>query len=139
MKVIDLASGRIVREIRSVASPNRTIFDPTGARLAITSWEVPTTVVDLASGDVAFALDEVLLYPVMDTAWSPDGQSIATAGFDGGVRVFDGGTGHQRFSIHGTGGHAFAVDWSPDSARLVAGKSDGTARVWIVDEGVHER
>ena len=135
VKVIDLASGRIVREIRSVASPNRTIFDPTGARLAITSWEVPTTVVDLASGDVAFALDEVLLYPVMDTAWSPDGQSIATAGFDGGVRVFDGGTGHQRFSIHGTGGHAFAVDWSPDSARLVAGKSDGTARVWIVDEG----
>ncbi len=135
VKVIDLASGRIVREIRSVASPNGTTFDPTGPRLAITSWEDPTTVVDLAAGDEAFALDELLLYPIMDAAWSPDGQSIATAGFDGGVRVFEGGTGHQRFSIHGTGGHVFDVDWAPDSASLVAGKSDGTARVWVVDEG----
>jgi WD40 repeat protein len=135
VNVIDLASGQIVREIRSVASPNGTTFDPTGARLAITSWEGQTAVMDLASGDEVFALGEHVLYPIMDAAWSPDGQSIATASFDGGVRVFDAGTGHQRFSIHGTGGHVFGVDWAPDSARLVAGKSDGTARVWVVDEG----
>jgi WD40 repeat protein/DNA-binding SARP family transcriptional activator/class 3 adenylate cyclase/energy-coupling factor transporter ATP-binding protein EcfA2 len=132
--VIDLASGRIVREISSVRSPNTTTFDPAGARLLITSYEVPTTIVDLASGDEAFTLEEHLLYPIMDAAWSPDGESIATAGFDGGVRVFDSGTGQQLFSIHGTGGHVFGVDWAPDSVRLVAGKSDGTARVWIVDE-----
>jgi WD40 repeat protein len=134
VKVIDLASGRIVREIRSVASPNTTTFDPTGARLAITSFEGQAAVVDLASGDEGFALGEHLAYPIMDAAWSPDGQSIATASFDGGVGVFDSGTGHPRFSIAGTGGHAFGVDWAPDSARLVAGMSDGTARVWIVVE-----
>jgi WD40 repeat protein len=135
VKVIDLASGRLVREIRSVALPNTTTFDPTGARLAITSFGGHAAVVDLASGDEAFALGEHLLYPIMDAAWSPDGRSIATAAFDGAVRVYDGDTGHRRFTTHGRGGHAFEVDWAPDSARLVAGMSDGTARVWILAEG----
>jgi WD40 repeat protein/DNA-binding SARP family transcriptional activator len=133
VKVVDVGSGRIVREIRTVGSPNGTSFDRTGARLAITSWEGSTAVVDVASGEEAFVLEQHRL-PIMDAAWSPDGQAIATAGFDGGVRVYDGGTGHQRFSIHGTGSHTFAVDWAPDSARLVAGKSDGTARIWVLDE-----
>jgi WD40 repeat protein len=113
VKVIDLASGRIVREIRSVSSPHTTTFDPTGARLAITSWEVPTTVVDLASGDEALTLEKHFVYPIMDAAWSPDGQSIATAGLDGGISVFDAGTGQQLFSIVGTGGHAWTGRLTP--------------------------
>jgi WD40 repeat protein/DNA-binding SARP family transcriptional activator len=136
VKVVDLASGQTIREIRSVASPNITSFDPTGTRLAITSYAGPTaTVVDVGSRDEVFALEGHLLHPIMDIGWSPDGESIATAGLDGSVRVFEAATGRERFSILGTGGHVYSLDWSPNAARLVAGKSDGTARVWQLSEG----
>jgi WD40 repeat protein/DNA-binding SARP family transcriptional activator len=136
VKVVDLASGRIVQEIDSVAFPKDTSFDPTGTRLAITSWASPTaTIVDVGSGDEVFTLEGHLLYTIMDIAWSPDGKSIATAGFDGSIWVFDAGTGRQRFSILGTGGHVYSLDWDPDAAHLVAGMSDGTARMWQVSEG----
>jgi WD40 repeat protein len=135
VKVVDLASGQTVREIRSVM-PKDPSFDPTGTRLAITSYAGPTaTVVDVGSGDEVFTLEGHLLYPIMDIAWGPDGESIATAGFDGSVRVYEAATGRERFSILGTGGHVYSLDWDPDAARLVAGKSDGTARVWQLSEG----
>jgi WD40 repeat protein len=136
VKVVDLASGRMVQEVDSVELPNDTSFDPTGTRLAITSWAGPTaTIVDVGSGDEVFTLEGHLRYPIMDIAWSPDGKLLATAGFDGSIRVFDAGTGRQRFAILGTGGHVYSLDWGPDATRLVAGKSDGTARVWQVSEG----
>jgi WD40 repeat protein/DNA-binding SARP family transcriptional activator len=136
VKIVDVATGLVVREVRSVAEPNSTTFDPTGTRLAITSLRAPkAAVVDVASGNAVFDLDGHILYPIMDIAWSPDGESIATAGFDGSTRVFDARTGKQRFAVLGTGGHVYSVDWGPDSARLVSGKSDGTARVWQVTEG----
>jgi WD40 repeat protein/DNA-binding SARP family transcriptional activator len=132
VKVVDLATGRIVREVRSLPGPRETSFDPTGARLAITSSSAPTAVVvDVASGDEAFVLEG----PFTDVAWSPDGESIATAGFGGGARVFDARTGKQRFAILDTGGSVSSLDWSADAALLVAGISDGTARVWQVTEG----
>lgn len=136
VKVVDLTTGRIVREVRSVATPNGTSFDPTGTRLAISSWEGPTAaVVDVASGDEMFALAGHLLYSIMDIAWSPDGESVATGAIDASVRVFDARTGRQRFAAFDTGGHVYSLDWSPDSARLVSGASDGTARMWLVTEG----
>jgi WD40 repeat protein/DNA-binding SARP family transcriptional activator len=132
VNVVDLATGRIVREVRSVPGPRETSLDPTGARLAITSSSAPTAVVvDVASGDEAFVLEG----PFTDIAWSPGGESIATAGFGGGARVFDARTGDQRFAILDTGGSALSLDWSADAALLVAGISDGTARVWQVTEG----
>jgi WD40 repeat protein len=136
VKVLDLATGRIAREISSIAIPKDTVFDPTGARLAITSWSGPTaTVVDVASGNPVHALQGHLLYPIMDIDWSPDGERIATAGFDGSARVFDAHTGGQHLAILGTGGHIYSVDWAPDSTRLVGGNSDGTANVWEVTGG----
>ena len=62
--------------------------------------------------------------------WSPDGESIATASFDGSSYIFDAHTGRQRFALRGNSAAVLSVDWSPDSTRLVTGRSDGTARVW---------
>ncbi|HKA85893.1 MAG TPA: hypothetical protein VKD21_18645, partial [Acidimicrobiales bacterium] len=136
VKVVDLATGRIAREVSSVAIPKDTIFDPAGTRLAITSWNGPTaTLVDITSGNPVLALEGHLLYGIMDIDWSPDGERIATAGFDGSARVFDAQTGGQHLAILGTGGHIYSIDWSPDGTRLVGGKSDGTANVWQVTGG----
>jgi WD40 repeat protein/DNA-binding SARP family transcriptional activator len=135
VKVVDLATGRIVREVRSVPGPNDTSFDPTGARLAIGSSRVPTAVVvDVASGDEAFVL-EGHLHAITDVAWSPDGESIATSSWDGSARIFDAHTGDQRFAILDTGGHVYSVGWSPDATSVVTGTSEGAARVWQVTQG----
>ena len=133
VKVVDLATGQTVREVRSVPGPKDTSFDPTGARLAITSSSAPTAVVvDVATGDEVLTL-EGHLGAISDIAWSPDGESIATAGLDATARVFDARTGDQRFAILGDD-LGNSLDWSPDATRLVTGVSDGTARVWQVAE-----
>ncbi|MGH9193544.1 MAG: WD40 repeat domain-containing protein, partial [Acidimicrobiales bacterium] len=146
VKVVGLATGRTVREVRSVPGPNDTTFDPTGARLAIASSTAATAaVVDVASGNEVFTLEghipigseppsRPFANPIMDLAWSPDGKSITTAGFDGSARIFDARTGRQRFSVL-TRGPLYSVDWSPDNTRLVGGNGDGTARVWQVTDG----
>ncbi len=125
------SSGRSARS----RTPNDTTFDPAGARLAIASSSAPTAaVVDVASGKDVFALTGHVLYPIMDIAWSPDGESIATAGFDGSARVYDARTGRQRFAILNSGS-VHSLDWSPDATRLVSGNGDGTARVWLLTDG----
>jgi WD40 repeat protein len=140
VQVVDLGSGHVVREIRSVPSPEDTSFDPTGTRLAIGSEILPVAkVVDVASGSDVVVL-EVGRYWVTEVAWSPDGRSIAAAGAEGGIDIFDPGERRLRLSALGTGGSVWSLDWSPDATRLVAGKSDGTARVWQIEqeEGARE-
>ena len=134
VQVVDLADGRVVRQVHSVPSPTETSFDPTGTRLAIGSDSHPVaTVVDVVSGSDAVVL-EGGIYWVTEVAWSPDGRSIAVAGPTGDVDIFDPGKGSLRLSALGAGGSVWSLDWSPDAARLVAGKSDGTARVWLIEE-----
>jgi WD40 repeat protein/DNA-binding SARP family transcriptional activator len=134
VKLVDLATGDIVREVRSVPWPNDTSFDPTGARLAISSQRFSVArVVDVSSGDEVLDL-EGPRYAIMDVAWSPDGESIATASIDGRATIFDADTGQRLYAL-GAGGGAYSLDWSPDSARIVTGASDGTARIWLVADG----
>jgi WD40 repeat protein/DNA-binding SARP family transcriptional activator len=132
VKVMDLASGRIIQEITSVPSPGGVSFDPSGARIAVRSEAEPVVaVVDVGSGAVMFTLDGHLL-PATDVAWSPDGTSIATASLDGRARIFDARTGAHRFTTLGRQGQMFDLDWSPDATRLVTANSDGVAAVWKI-------
>jgi WD40 repeat protein len=133
VRVVDLASGRIVREIRSASDVFSTSFDPSGARIAVSSQQPRAVVLDIESGDEVLSL-EGHLHGLFDVAWSPDGTAIATAGLDGSARIFDARTGRQRFALLGHLGTIRSVDWSPDSTRLVTASEDGTAKVWLVTE-----
>jgi WD40 repeat protein/DNA-binding SARP family transcriptional activator len=133
VKVMDLASGLIVKEITSVPRPEGVSFDTSGARIAITSdgGQPGAFVVDVESGAVLFTLDGHV-EKVSDVAWSPDGASIATASYDGRARIFDAHTGAHRSTLIGPQGQVSDLDWSPDGTRLVTANSDGTAAVWLV-------
>jgi WD40 repeat protein/DNA-binding SARP family transcriptional activator len=134
VRILDLATGQVVREIRSVPAPWLTSFDPTSSRIAVASLRGGNAVVvDVESGNEMFTLEGHRLV-LMDVAWSPDGTSIATAGADGSAHILDAGTGSQRFAVSGGRGLLRAIDWSPDSSSLVVGNSDGTATVWLVSE-----
>jgi WD40 repeat protein len=135
VRVIEVATGRTVREMRSVPAPTDTSFSPTGDRIAVASEGAPLAkVISVETGDDLLSL-EGHLGVLSDVAWSPDGRSIATSGPDGSARIWDATTGDQRFALLGHEAWVNNVDWSPDSGHLATASDDGTAKVWLLTEG----
>jgi RNA polymerase sigma factor (sigma-70 family) len=63
-------------------------------------------------------------------AFSPDGKTLAAAGYDGSVRVWDTATGIVRHTLTGHGESALAVAFSPDGKVLATAGEDGRLRLW---------
>jgi WD40 repeat protein/DNA-binding SARP family transcriptional activator/class 3 adenylate cyclase len=135
IRVADVATGAVVREIGAVPQPSATSLSPDGARIVASgvSWlPGPAKVVDVATGAVVFEFTR--LGDFSDVAWSPDGASIAGSG-GGGATVWDAATGRRQFALHGHGSIVEDLDWSPDSNALATAGEDGTARIWILLDG----
>jgi WD40 repeat protein len=67
---------------------------------------------------------------VWGVAVSSDGSTIASAGFDGTVRVWDGGSGEQLQLLEGHTGSVWGVAVSSDGSTIASAGDDGTVRVW---------
>jgi serine/threonine protein kinase len=72
---------------------------------------------------------------VRAVAFSPDGRTLASAGSDGTVRLWDLATGQESRRLAGHTQAVYAVVFSPDGTRVVAGGKDATIRVWTVKDG----
>jgi len=73
---------------------------------------------------------------VMSVAFSPNGERIASSGFDNKIKVWDAKSGEKRITLPGA--LYFAVTFSPDS-RMIAGASkkadDSVLRIWDITTG----
>ena len=72
---------------------------------------------------------------VLRTAWSPDGQRLATASRDRTVRIWDADSGSPLAVLHGHDDEAWWVAWSPDGRRLAIASREQIVRIWDVDSG----
>lgn len=74
---------------------------------------------------------------VFGTAFSPDGNVLATVGADRRIQLYDGKTGEPTKQI-GEGVHTgsiFAVSWAKDSKRFVTASADQSVRIWDAESG----
>jgi WD40 repeat protein len=110
-------------------------WSPDGKRLvASASSNSILHVLDAQTGETLGRLYNSA-HSVRGAAYHPDGKTLATAGVEGVVRLWDMTTlkekplppGHQR--------SVMALAFSADGARLLTGSPDGTARMWDLKTG----
>jgi tetratricopeptide (TPR) repeat protein len=62
-------------------------------------------------------------------SWSPDGETLATGGDDGSVKLW-GRTGEPIKTIDAQQSSVWSVSWSPDGETLATGGYDGSVKLW---------
>jgi WD40 repeat protein/DNA-binding SARP family transcriptional activator len=127
VRIWDWQRHDLVASIETVG--DKVDFDPTGTRL-VTAGPI-ATIWDVQNGDEVATLAGHT-GQVIDTAFSPDGSSVATASSDGTVRVWDAESGSQTLVLR-HGDVVGAVAFSPDGSKLASVSADGTARIWALD------
>ncbi|KAF2293408.1 hypothetical protein GH714_001467 [Hevea brasiliensis] len=60
--------------------------------------------------------------------FSPDGQWVASASFDGSVKLWNGVTGKFVAAFRGHVGRVYQISWSADSRLLLSGSEDSTLK-----------
>eukprot|EP01107_Rhizomastix_libera_P004041 TRINITY_DN1698_c0_g1_i2.p1 TRINITY_DN1698_c0_g1~~TRINITY_DN1698_c0_g1_i2.p1 ORF type:complete len:235 (-),score=43.14 TRINITY_DN1698_c0_g1_i2:15-719(-) len=67
---------------------------------------------------------------IMNVAFSPNGQLIASASYDKSLRLWNGITGKFKSTLRGHVGALYQLSWAPDSRLLVTGSRDSTLKLW---------
>ena len=80
------------------------------------------------------ALLEGIEGPVYSLAWSPDGRTLASAGYKQ-VKLWDVKTKKAIRTLSGHESFVWGVAWAPDGKKIVSGSADGTTRIWKAETG----
>jgi hypothetical protein len=71
-------------------------------------------------------------HSVMAVAFSPDGKTLTSCGWDPTVRLWEVATGKECARYEGHRGWIASVAWSKEGKRIVSGGFDTTALVWDI-------
>jgi WD40 repeat protein/tRNA A-37 threonylcarbamoyl transferase component Bud32 len=72
---------------------------------------------------------------VRDITFSPDGCTVASAGGEGTICLWDAATARLRATLRGEAGTSFGVAYSPDGLTLAVGNENNTLTLWDAATG----
>jgi WD40 repeat protein len=72
---------------------------------------------------------------VSSLAYSPDGKSLLSAGYDARFRMWDAATGERRFQVRGLNHQFRSLAFSPDGRSVLAAGSSGELALWDAGSG----
>jgi WD40 repeat protein len=133
--VWDTGTGKQTRSLRIEWFPREAghALSPDGKTLATTDlyaadlWE-------LAGGQRLRTLShrrrKLDLYVGRALTFSPDGNTVATAVWGGGVLLWDAASGEPRRLLRGHRGEVEMIRFAPDGKRLATGSTDSTVLIW---------
>ena len=136
-------TGEFLRGFDFAVDPDAVAFSRDSRLLAASSGHV-IRVWDLSTGKPVGETNQAHLGHIRHIAYSPTGKLIATASEDGSARLWEAGTGKERFVLR----HDLKVstdfarfDWvltsafSPDGKLLATSSLDDTLRLWNTETG----
>ena len=110
------------------SSPIAIEYSPSGDRLAVGTAPGPVILLDLGTNEVRTLSGHEGM--VFDLAFSPQGDVLASASWDGTVRLWESATGNLLQTIESDKDGVTGVAVSPDGANIAAAGRDGKLRVW---------
>jgi WD40 repeat protein/tetratricopeptide (TPR) repeat protein len=149
VKVWDTVMGREVLTLKGRAGSVKSVaFNPDGQHLAsaggtsnkpgeVKVWDMATGQEALTFQDPVVRDSRAALNHRLDfrTAFSPDGQRLASALTDGTVKVWEAATGQEALTLKGHSRNVTNVVFSFDGKRLASASNDGTVKVWETATG----
>jgi WD40 repeat protein len=134
VKLYEVASGR---ETATYPGPkggvNDMAFHRDGRRLAVAGSEL-IEVLDVSTGARVQELRGHRKW-VYALAYSPDGEWLASGGWDRTAKLYNANTGEEKLTIFGHEGFVLDLAFSPDGRTLATTSEDRSIRLWAVPSG----
>jgi RNA polymerase sigma factor (sigma-70 family) len=137
------AAGKELRRIAGSPELNQSLaFSPDSKVLAVADGPRPRPdsrvffhyihLWDVAAGKELRLFGKTSISYWWAVQFSPDGRTLATAGEDNGIRLWEVATGEERLQLRGHAGRVAKLLFTDRGKKLISASSDTTALVWDV-------